>query len=313
MTNAEKIFQDMTQNMTKEQMVDFVAKFLPTSIFADNICNNASSCADCYLNERGTCMKSEPNLSDWLKEDAEYKPGTPVYRITEHYDYIIGQRIPYKRIESVLFTAAMNPEIRETVFLSKEDAQKKLIREIFKQRYTLDQIIDAVTQADDTVIYAVEHKDRELLEKCLKEYLDKEGNELIREVKSEEEAEELQKFFAAVAYENKTILEEQDTHLRLPCRVGETVYRICPKCNDNHNGSCSGCAWEYSAAAHGCLVYGNAGTKTMKCQIVPYRVSWEYLPSLMEDLGKTVFLTRKEAEQRLEEIQKEEENNEQNG
>ncbi len=113
------------------------------------------------------------------------------------------------------------------------------------------------------------------------------------------------------AYEDA---EEQGTLLRLPCRVGETVYRICPKCNDKHNGSCSGCAWENSATAHGCQVYGNVGTKTlMGCQIVPYKVSWEYLPSLMEDLGKTVFLTRKEAEQKLEEIQKGEGNNEQIG
>lgn len=104
------------------------------------------------------------------------------------------------------------------------------------------------------------------------------------------------------AYEDA---EEQGTLLRLPCGVGDTVYRICPKCNDNHNGSCSGCAWEYSAAAHGCLIYGNAGTKTMKCQIVPYRVSWEYIPDLMKNLGKFVFLIRKEAEQKLEEIQKE--------
>ena len=109
-------------------------------------------------------------------------------------------------------------------------------------------------------------------------------------------------------------LEEQGLLLHLPCKVGDTVYRICPKCNDKHNGSCSGCAWENSATAHGCQVYGNVGTNTLLgCQIVPYKVSWEYLPSLMENLGKTVFLTRKEAEQKLKEIQKEGGNNEQNG
>lgn len=105
--------------------------------------------------------------------------------------------------------------------------------------------------------------------------------------------------------------EEQGLLIRFPCKVGDTVYRICPKCSDRHNGSCTGCAWENSAGANWCLVYGQAGDKAMKCQIVPYKVSWAYIPSLMEDIGKTVFLTRKEAEEKLEELQKEGERHEQ--
>ena len=29
-----------------------------------------------------------------------------------------------------------------------------------------------------------------------------------------------------------------------PTWIGETVYKICPKCNDKHDGSCKNCAWE---------------------------------------------------------------------
>lgn len=40
-----------------------------------------------------------------------------------------------------------------------------------EKKYTLEQIIDAIVQADDSVIYAIQHKDREMLENVLKEYL----------------------------------------------------------------------------------------------------------------------------------------------
>lgn len=79
-----------------------------------------------------------------------------------------------------------------------------------EEKYTLEQIIDAITQADDAVMYAVEHKDRELLESCLQEYLGKENAGIIGEVKSEEEAEELQKLFAAGSYDRLCGLPRKD-------------------------------------------------------------------------------------------------------
>lgn len=39
------------------------------------------------------------------------------------------------------------------------------------EKYTLEQIIDAIVQADDSVAYAIHHKDREMLEDVLKNYL----------------------------------------------------------------------------------------------------------------------------------------------
>lgn len=83
----------------------------------------------------------------------------------------------------------------------------------------------------------------------------------------------------------------------LPCKEGDIVYRICPKCNYEHDGSCKNCSWENSLFTHGCDVYKSDGTS--KRQIVPYKVTWNYYPNLIEHLGKTVFLTREEAEQHL--------------
>ncbi len=38
-------------------------------------------------------------------------------------------------------------------------------------KYTLDEILNAITQADEEIIVAIQHKDREMLEDVLKDYL----------------------------------------------------------------------------------------------------------------------------------------------
>lgn len=40
-----------------------------------------------------------------------------------------------------------------------------------EERYTLEQIIDAITQADDEVVAAINYRDREMLEDVLRDYL----------------------------------------------------------------------------------------------------------------------------------------------
>ena len=97
-------------------------------------------------------------------------------------------------------------------------------------------------------------------------------------------------------------LEEQGLLLRLPCKVGDTVYRICPKCDNDHDGSCKNCAWEGTAGMKGCTVYGlwrDGQYPPDKCTIVPYKVTWNYVPNLLHNIGKTVFLTREEVEAAL--------------
>lgn len=40
-----------------------------------------------------------------------------------------------------------------------------------EEKYILEQIIDTIVQADDEIVYAIQHKDREMLQDVLKEYL----------------------------------------------------------------------------------------------------------------------------------------------
>jgi len=102
-------------------------------------------------------------------------------------------------------------------------------------------------------------------------------------------------------------LDEQGLLLKLPCKVGDIIYRICPKCNDKHDGSCKNCAWSVGLSNCGCDIYGlwsDGQYPPKECTIVPYKVYWNYIPNLMEHLGKTVFLTQAEAEEALKGIGK---------
>lgn len=40
-----------------------------------------------------------------------------------------------------------------------------------EETYTIEQIIDAIAQADEEIIQAIEYKDREMIEDVLKDYL----------------------------------------------------------------------------------------------------------------------------------------------
>lgn len=40
-----------------------------------------------------------------------------------------------------------------------------------EEKYTIEQILDAIVQADEEIIVAISHKDREMLEDVLKDYL----------------------------------------------------------------------------------------------------------------------------------------------
>lgn len=31
--------------------------------------------------------------------------------------------------------------------------------------------------------------------------------------------------------------------IKINCLIGDTVFKMCPKCNEEHNGTCEHCAW----------------------------------------------------------------------
>ena len=89
----------------------------------------------------------------------------------------------------------------------------------------------------------------------------------------------LQAYFKLKDYED---LEEQGALMRLPCKIGASVYMVAQDCGgdtlDCMRGDCEGCPYLYS------FVEENSFDSYM-----------------CDDIGKTVFLTKEEAEEKLRE------------
>lgn len=81
--------------------------------------------------------------------------------------------------------------------------------------------------------------------------------------------------------------EEQGLLVRLPCKVGDTVYKITRFCS----GRIRDCGYSYECSE--CPEYK------------PFIEYIEFKITILKDIGKTVFLTREEAERKLEEMKNE--------
>lgn len=95
--------------------------------------------------------------------------------------------------------------------------------------------------------------------------------------------------------------------------IGEKVYKICPKCNPDHNESCARCAWRGCMSQIGCDVFGlwNDGQYPAdKCTIVPKFIHWNFIPAIAKEIGNKAFLNRDDAVRKLETL-KEQDRNEQ--
>lgn len=105
--------------------------------------------------------------------------------------------------------------------------------------------------------------------------------EYIDTIPAEMTHEDIRKVLRKLAkYED---LEEQGLLLRLPCNVGTSVYMVAQDCGgdtlDCMRGDCEGCPYLYS------FVEEN-----------------KFETYMLEGIGKTVFLTQAEAEQKLKEM-----------
>ena len=79
-------------------------------------------------------------------------------------------------------------------------------------------------------------------------------------------------------------LEEHGLLVRLPCKVGDTVYKITRFCS----GGIRDCGYSYECSE--CPEYK------------PFIEYIEFKITILKDIGKNVFLTREEAEKKLEEM-----------
>lgn len=93
-----------------------------------------------------------------------------------------------------------------------------------------------------------------------------------------------------------------DVCLELIQHIGKTIYKICPKCNSDHNESCNRCAWKGCMTMTGCDVFGlwnNGEYPADKCTIVPKILHWNFIPVIAKELGKKAFYNREDAMEKL--------------
>lgn len=113
-------------------------------------------------------------------------------------------------------------------------------------------------------------------------------------IKSAEDCEQLAEWLEK--YKEYQQLEEQGRLVKLPCKVGDTVYCIFSrytKCTPNSEEfdeyNCQGCEYECDSKKENYV-------QDMKA----YSLDW--IVTNLKNFGKTVFLTKSEAEAKLKEL-----------
>lgn len=97
--------------------------------------------------------------------------------------------------------------------------------------------------------------------------------------------------------------KDKSRFVELPCKIGDTVYKICPKCSQNHNGSCQNCAWV--GCAGGCDVgvgvWGDGSFNELRLQIVEKKIWESGFVKIVNLWNIQYFATKEEAEIALKE------------
>lgn len=128
---------------------------------------------------------------------------------------------------------------------------------------------------------------------------------LIDLLKSNHKAEQLRQMGIAIGKYEDDCVEAMLADFLLangvivpPCKVGQTVYKICPKCNERHNGSCEHCAWGgciMSGCDIGVRVCSDGSYGEYNLQIVPRKVTKYDIITVFELWNIMYFATEEEA------------------
>lgn len=106
--------------------------------------------------------------------------------------------------------------------------------------------------------------------------------------------------------ERRIEMTEELKSIQIPVKVGQKVFKICPKCNDRHNGSCKDCEWS-GAIWHYChidvMVYDDGSFNEHKNQIVPMFVTEHNLFHIIDEWNITYFDNIKEIERAIKEYE----------
>lgn len=86
-------------------------------------------------------------------------------------------------------------------------------------------------------------------------------------------------------------------YVRVPCKVDDTVYKICPICNPDHKGSCKFCAWGGCDVACdvGVGVYSDGSYNKSPLQIVERKAYDKAITKIFDWWNIMYFANREQA------------------
>lgn len=86
--------------------------------------------------------------------------------------------------------------------------------------------------------------------------------------------------------------------LKVNCLIGDIVYKICPRCNDRHNGTCENCAWSgciWNYCSIDVKIYEDGSFINNPLQVVKRRVRENDFIHINEQFNVTYFASEEEA------------------
>lgn len=88
--------------------------------------------------------------------------------------------------------------------------------------------------------------------------------------------------------------------MNFPVWLDDPVWKICPKCNDRHDGSCEHCAWGPSLMPYGCdigvRIYPDGSFTNGPLQVIKAKVTKRNLLTVCNNFGTVYFATKEVAE-----------------
>lgn len=93
--------------------------------------------------------------------------------------------------------------------------------------------------------------------------------------------------------------------IKVNCLVCDVVYKMCPKCNDDHNGTCKNCAWAgcFGICTIDPYVYGDGSYNKNKKQVVEKEVNESTFIHINEWWNIGYFGTKEDCEKAIKEYE----------
>lgn len=139
--------------------------------------------------------------------------------------------------------------------------------------------------------------------------VDGDYKDMTKELEAYNKAIENRKFDAnniTVLGPMKMSAKSLDNVVTVPCKIGDKIYKICPKCNPDHCGSCQNCAWQgqFGPCDVGVHIYSDGSYTKHDLQIIEKTVNCGNITTVYDNWNVMFFEEYDDALQALLEYDK---------